>query len=176
MNGKRVKAWLIGAGALAPALALAHAGGAHESFSLVEYLGRFHPVVIHFPIALMIAAAFAELLNLILRREPFSAAARFLVVLAALAAPVAVSLGWAAESTLQFSAEYQGVIETHEGLALTATGLAIIAAVLSELGRRRNDPRLIQGYRVALLAAAVAVTATGFFGGELVYGIGHYRP
>jgi uncharacterized membrane protein len=176
MNRNLGQGVLLSAATILPLMVVAHHGEHEGAFSLIEYLGRFHPVSVHFPIGFIIAAAVAEFGYLVLRRETFASAARFLVVLAALAAPVTVTLGWMAEDTMDFAAEYQPIIETHETFALIAAGLAIAAAVASELGRRRQDARFILAYRIALFAAAVAVTGAGYFGGELVYGVGHYQP
>ncbi len=61
---------------------------------LVNFAGKFHPVVVHFPIALGLAALLAEILALFTKAELFRAAARFSIVTAALGALVAVPLGW----------------------------------------------------------------------------------
>lgn len=177
MSKANFRVALFGAVMILPLVLLVQAGESHEAFNLIKYLGKFHPAVVHYPIAFLLGAALAELGNILFRREVFASAARFLVIIAALAAPFTVSFGWAAEYGInQFPAELQPVVETHETLALISTGLAIAAAVASELGRRRRDPRFILAFRIALFAAAAVVTVTGFFGGVLVYGIGHYRP
>lgn len=59
---------------------------------LVRYVGKFHPLVVHFPIALILVAALAEFLFLRTRRQFFTDAARFSIAVGA----VAASLGWAA--------------------------------------------------------------------------------
>ena len=147
-----------------------HTAGNH----LIAFLGHFHPVVVHFPVALTLTAALAEILFLALRRDIFRDTARVLVILAGLAALVAVPFGWMAESSQEFTGAYVGVVERHEALGISTLVMVAAAAVLSELGRRWSNPRLILGFRIALFMAAALVTATGFFGGELVHGIGHY--
>jgi uncharacterized membrane protein len=141
--------------------------------SLIAFIGQFHPAVVHFPVALTVAAALAEALFLAFHRPTFEAAGRFLSALAAPAAVFTVALGWSAEASHEFPPEMMPFVERHEAMALTTAGLLIAALVSSELGRR-GRPRLLLLYRILIFAAAGAVTVTGFFGGELVYGPGHY--
>ena len=142
-------------------------------FSVVGFFGQFHPMVVHFPVALTMAAALAEALFLAFHRPTFEAAGRFLTVIAAPAAMVTVGLGWMAEASQQFPPEIQPFVERHETMALTTTGLLIAALAASELGRR-GRPRLLLAYRLLIFAAAATVGVTGYFGGDLVYGPGHY--
>ncbi|HUT55266.1 MAG TPA: DUF2231 domain-containing protein [bacterium] len=160
-----------------PAGALAHEGGEGAPFldHLINFLGQFHVMIVHFPIALIMAAGLAEILGLIFKKEFYFAAARFIVVIAALSAIPTVLLGAAAEHGSDFTGPYADIVETHEGLGITTMVITIIAAALSELWRRREDARLKILYRVALFAAMAAVTVTGHFGGELVHGIGYWK-
>ncbi|PKP72115.1 MAG: hypothetical protein CVT83_01520, partial [Alphaproteobacteria bacterium HGW-Alphaproteobacteria-5] len=61
---------------------------------LLVWLGRFHPAAVHFPIAMLLGAALAELLSLRFESGFFHNAARFSLWLGALGALGAASLGW----------------------------------------------------------------------------------
>lgn len=141
----------------------------------VRFIGQFHVAVVHFPIALILAAGLAEFLFLLSRRAWLGDAARFLVLVAAPAAAVAVTLGWCAEAFSNFLYRYQEVIETHEAMAVSTTITIIITAILSELARRSGRDWLKLLYRIGLAVAVVLVAITGYFGGELVHGLGHYQ-
>jgi len=162
---------------LGPAQVMAHEGEAGAPFldHLINWLGQFHVMIVHFPIALILAAALAEALGMMTKRAFFLDAARFIVVIAALSAIPTVLLGAAAEHGAEFKGTYAEIIETHEGLGITTMIITIIAAALSELARRKNNGLLLMLYRVALIAAMAAVAATGHFGGELVHGIGYWK-
>jgi uncharacterized membrane protein len=155
------------------AILLGIIGSGAVGFTVVGFMGQFHPMVVHFPVALTMAAALAEALFLAFHRPTFEAAGRFLSVLAAPAAMVAVTLGGMAAASHEFPAEMLPTLGRHRALALTTTVLLISALVTSELGRR-GRPRLLLAYRLLIFAAALTVGVTGYFGGDLVYGPGHY--
>src|SRR3546814_9586574 len=59
---------------------------------LLDWLGRLHPSIVHFPLAFVPAALFTAVVG---RRRPgFQEATRFLILAGGLTAPVAMLLGW----------------------------------------------------------------------------------
>ena len=61
---------------------------------LGAFVGRFHPLLVHFPIAFLLLAGFLELLAVRRRTGPPWLAARFpLLVVAAIAAAIAAGAG-----------------------------------------------------------------------------------
>ncbi len=136
----------------------------------LAWLGKFHPPVTHFPIALLTAAALAELLAF-RRRDPlFAHAARFCVFLGGLGAVGAAVLGWFFGG---FTLDDDEWVMTAHRVAGTLTALAAAAAlVLSERFHRGRSTR--GAYLAALFTAAALVGLAGFFGGALVYGLDHY--
>lgn len=139
---------------------------------LLRFLGKFHPAVLHFPIALILLAAAAEGFGMLRPRPWLEEARRPLAWTAALAAAVTAALGWAAHESMHVTGEMAEVMERHEWTGISTAALALLAAVLLEVSRRR--PGLRWAYRTALLASAVLVMAAGWFGGILVYGPEHY--
>jgi len=140
----------------------------------IRFAGKFHPLVIHFPIALVMGAALAEILALLAGGRFFADAARFGIVLGALGAAGAVPLGWAAGAYANYPDELAFVLTLHRWVG-TATGLLIVAAcVLSEVSRRSAGGRVRLAYRVLLFASAGLVGLTGFLGGSLIYGLDHF--
>lgn len=131
-----------------------------ESVTWVEYLGRFHPIVVHFPIALLPAAALADLLSHKKNWAQLANAGRFCVVLGAAGALLAAPLGWMTAATAQAPYEPAWLLTAHRWSGVATAVLAGFAAVS---GAKRI-------YRTALYAAAIAVIAAGHFGGMLVYG------
>lgn len=134
---------------------------------LLVWLGKFHPAIVHFPIALLIAAALAELLSLRFNPAFFSNAARFSLWVGALGAAGAALIGWL----------YGGFRLTDEEAVLTVhrwngTAIAVLALAALWLGERRARPPLFRSglYRGALILTTSLVTLNGYLGGLMVYG------
>lgn len=138
---------------------------------LITFLGKFHPLVVHFPIALVLGAFVAEVLGVVTRKSLFSDAARFSIALAAISVVVTVGLGWAAGVSAHYPGELTRTLWLHRWVG-TVTGFLVLAtAALSEksrLGTARGKPLI--AYRALLLLASVAVGVTGHLGATLIYG------
>jgi mono/diheme cytochrome c family protein/uncharacterized membrane protein len=144
-------------------------GGSSEK--LIGWLGKFHPPAVHFPIALLTAAAVAELLRLATGKLTFDAAARYCVWFGTLSAVVAGLLGWFLGDFRLTDASW--VMTTHRWLGTSTVVCAVLVLILSELSRPARN-RSPGRSRVALLAVAILVLVTGFFGGAVVFGLDHY--
>jgi uncharacterized membrane protein len=138
---------------------------------LIEYAGRFHIVVIHFPIALLMAAALAELLGFFFPSGTLPAAARYCLWLAALGALIAVPLGWAAASASGYTSEE---IFWHRWTGTTTGILAWAALIVGELSRRPSRRGLAGLYRALLFAAAILVAVAAHLAGLMVNGADYF--
>jgi uncharacterized membrane protein len=139
---------------------------------LLAWLGRFHPASVHFPIALLVAASVAVLLHRITGKEGFAASARFCLWLGTLTAGGAGVLGWFLAGFRLTDASW--ILTTHRWLGTAVVACAGLALVLGERGHRPDRRRTRAGFLVALGVLAALVLATGFFGGAVVFGLGHY--
>ena len=139
---------------------------------LIRWLGKFHPPAVHFPIALLTAAALAELLRMVTGKPGFDAVSRFCIWFGALSAAGAGVLGWFRGGFHLTDAS--GVMMTHRWLGTSTIVCAGLVLILSELSRRPDRHRARLWFRVTLLVVAVLVLITGFFGGAVVFGLDHY--
>ena len=143
---------------------------------LVHWLGRFHPASVHFPIALLLVAALAELLVITSARPIYKDAGRFCVLVAALTAVLTTALGWANAVYFPVSVEPTStLLLIHRWLGTSTAGWALLIVLLSELRRQRDHARWLLAFRIVLFLGAIFMVMTSFFGGSLVYGIDHYR-
>jgi mono/diheme cytochrome c family protein/uncharacterized membrane protein len=133
----------------------------------LAWLGKIHLLLVHFPIALLVAAAAGELWCVAKRVRTPAPAVRFGVLLGAAAAVPAAGLGWLyAMSGHGTSAP--NVLGLHRWIG-TATALwAVVTAVCSELDARRGSRSW--HVRILLFAAALFVGLSAHFGGILVHG------
>ena len=140
-----------------------------------ETVGQFHPPSTHFPIALILAAALAELLYIITRKQNLLPTVRFLIWLAGLSAVVTMTLGLLDAAYMSFTPRRQGILNIHRILGIATAVLSVLLVLVLELRtvKQPNHPRML--LRVLLFTTAILVAFTGFFGGALVYGLGYYR-
>ncbi len=126
-------------------------------------LGRLHVVLVHFPIALLIAAAAREAWSAWRGRRSPDAAVHFCVMFGAVGAVASAALGWL-HAWGGAGSGMPAALSWHRWLGTAAAGSAVLTAVLAGRDARRGV------FRAALLATAVLVAAAGHFGGVLVYG------
>jgi uncharacterized membrane protein len=136
-------------------------------------IGRLHPVLIHFPIALVIVAALAEVVAMVTADVRWRTVAVVNVRAGAVFALLAAISGW----RLALAPEMEGspLLEWHRWLGTIAAGAAL-AAALAPGGIRRRSALGVLTYRIALFAAGTLVAVTGHFGGLLVWGANFLHP
>lgn len=146
-----------------------HASGLDR---VVRYLGKFHPISVHFPIALIVLAAIAEALTLRSDKGLYADAGRFCAYAAGIAAVVTVGLGWAAGASASYGGELATVLSWHRWTG-TVTGLLAVGAALVVGTAHRRGGGMRATYRVLVFSGALLASAVGFLGGALVYGLDH---
>jgi mono/diheme cytochrome c family protein/uncharacterized membrane protein len=139
---------------------------------LIGWSGRYHAPAVHFPIALLTAAAVAEVLHLATGRRSYAAVSRFCVRFGALAAAGAGILGWFAGDFRLSDASW--VMTTHRWLGTCTVACAGLVLTLGELCRSPERRRTRACFRATLFSCALLALTTGFFGGAVVNGIDHY--
>jgi uncharacterized membrane protein/YHS domain-containing protein len=145
---------------------------AHGLARLIAWLGKFHPPMVNFPVAMLIGAALAELLLILTRRPLFADAGRFCLWFGAVGAVAAAALGWFFGGF--HLSDDSWILTTHRWLGTTTAVWAILVLIVAERSRRSPNQRSRIAYRAALGLGIALLTATGFFGGSLVYGLDHY--
>ncbi|MCE9609868.1 MAG: hypothetical protein K8R23_06625 [Chthoniobacter sp.] len=140
----------------------------------LRWVGRFHPVSTHFPVALMLTAVLAEGLAWWTKRESWSQTVRFLVVIAALGAAATSVLGWINAYFTSYAGQNAVILSWHRWLGTGTSAWALLCAGLAMIGDNREGTPERQRLRGALLAGAGLVSITGFLGSALIYGLDHY--
>jgi uncharacterized membrane protein len=134
-------------------------------------LTNIHPMLVHFPIALLILGFLAEVAGLVLKRQFFTDAALLLLVTGALGAVAAVLSGSYAAGGLEEAGSLKQAVETHEGAAELAMWLGLVAAgfrtALFFAKKYTGSLRYVALF--LFLIAVLAVARAGYYGGELVF-------
>ncbi|HEY0945605.1 MAG TPA: DUF2231 domain-containing protein [Opitutaceae bacterium] len=141
---------------------------------LLDYLARLHPLVIHFPIALLIVGACLEAWGWWRPTASTGGTVRLLVSTGTAAVIAAALSGWLLAEQTRRPPELRSALEWHRWLgvaAVAAAGLACVAVWqhAPSAGWRRARSLVIVG-------AALLVAATGHFGGLLVWGLDYFSP
>ncbi len=150
------------------------------SFSgrVMRFLGKLHPVSVHFPIAFLVGALLGEMWRVATSRTGMQAAVRFCLWIGALSATPAATLGWihAYHSGYADWTSFADVpLAVHRWLGLLTAICAWAVLILYEVVQRRDSPGLRMHLHWALGAAALLAMLTGFFGGLVTYGgLSHY--
>ena len=135
----------------------------------LNVLGAFHPLIIHFPIALAMIAALAMLWNWIWQHDGFGDFAFHCTWIAALASVFVSASGW-------FFAESNGSASNelflHRWFGIGSSAGLIALAFMTSLVRSDSWPGLLKISRFASLLVAAGIGITAHFGGEMVWGEG----
>lgn len=131
---------------------------------------HLHAMIIHFPIALLMAGFLSEILGMVTKKEFFKNAAVFLLLLGALGAIAAYISGNLAGEGIE-EGPLKNPLELHELAATVTVWLAVATAlfrvVIFFLKYKR---RWVTWVFIVLFAAlAGSVATTGYYGGQLVY-------
>jgi uncharacterized membrane protein len=135
----------------------------------LQHLQNIHPLVVHFPIALLMSAALFYLLALIFRKDTFATTAFFLLILGAISACVAAGTGLFAEDGVMISFSVrEHLLEHHEQLMVTTTGLSILLTVWAVIAR--PFPKKRRAIFILLFVVLLAVMTWGAdYGARMVY-------
>lgn len=143
-----------------------------------------HPLIVHFPIALLLVAPLFVILGMVLRHgRPFLWTTLLLMAIGTAATFVAVSTGEAAGKLAERTPEINAVLEHHEELAETTrvvfTVLTVIfAAILVVPAAFRRQPGRVVKVILPLVflvcygAGVILLANTAHNGGRLVHELG----
>ena len=129
----------------------------------------FHPMLVHFPIALLFASVLFDIASAALTRDSLREAAQWLLGLGLLGGIVAAIAGGQAEGAAEKAGVAEALIETHETLAYLTLGIMTVLLLSRLLLRNRFSTRALVVYFVMATIGLVAISATGHTGGNLVY-------
>lgn len=138
---------------------------------LLAWLGMWHPAAVHFPIALLLTAAFLEVAGATLRRPIYTVSNRLLLAVATAGAFVAAPLGWL----------NAGLPAADDELALTVhrwlgTAMPFLLLALWRLKPPADQAPVrpgARGYEALLAATVLLVLAQSYFGAVVTHGAEH---
>jgi uncharacterized membrane protein len=136
-----------------------------ERAEWVQFIGRFHPLFVHFPIALFLLVPILEITGRSDRFAYLRVSVHFILALATIGATAAATLGWC----LGRSGGYSGSLITQHMWG--GISLSIVCWLCWLLSTQLRQHGLIYGITLALGVGLVAWT--GYRGGQLSLGRDH---
>ncbi len=138
-------------------------------FSPLSDFPNLHPLVVHFPIMLLILAVFSQLAGFFVFRYQLSWITLFLLFGGFIGGILAANVFHAHASGV--TEHVREIFETHERLAnwtIWLTGIALVFKVISHFLLKRKVWMEILVF-LAILSSGIAVSLTGHLGAEMVY-------
>ncbi|MEE9554011.1 MAG: DUF2231 domain-containing protein [candidate division Zixibacteria bacterium] len=130
---------------------------------------NLHPMIVHFPIALIVVVAICDLIGIVSARRSFIQTANIVSVFAGVGAVMAVISGMLAEESIWHPGPAHEILETHEMFGFIFLGVIIITVIFRlAIGDKIYDRFKWIGFILALIASGI-VGYGGYLGGEMVY-------
>ena len=132
---------------------------------------HLHPMIVHFPIALLIVGFLFDLFGAIFNKHFFSKTGFYLLILGTLGVLAAYISGNIAGDGVSEVGTLKQALENHEDAAQISLWLMVIASIV------RIAIVLLKKYSgvfkwaaiVLFLAGILSIARTGYYGGELVF-------
>src|SRR5690625_1366375 len=132
-----------------------------------QLFGRLHPLVVHFPLALLFIAAFLEILSLRNYDSKWRSAIGIMLPIGCISAIVSTGFGYLLKVYDQFEGSS---VDLHQNLGILTSILSI--ACLWQYVRvinQKNRARIL-AFRGLLFSTAIVLTLTGHYGAMLTHG------
>ena len=130
-----------------------------------------HPMIVHFPIALLIVGFIAEITGLVLKNDFFTKAAFYLLILGTLGVISAYITGNIAGDGVSETGALKVALDAHESAALLTLWLMVGAALLriALVWMKKYTGIFKYLALIIFIAGVISVARTAYYGGELVY-------
>ena len=130
---------------------------------------NIHPIIVHFPIALIVVVAICDLIGIISGKRSFILTANIVSIFAGIGAVMAVISGLFAEKSVWHPGPAHELLETHEMFGFIFLGVIIVTVIFRlAIGDKIYDRFAWIGFVLALIASGI-VGYGGYLGGEMVY-------
>lgn len=134
----------------------------------VAQFPNYHPLVVHFPIVLLLVAAAMQIANLYFKSKAYNYSIVALTIGGFIGALLA-AIAFHPEPVHNLNATARNMFETHETFAAITLWVSG-AASLFKIWSLFNNKKWIEGMAlVLLLGSAVTVSVAGHYGSALVY-------
>ena len=145
--------------------------GAPQLFSYpgVQHLQNIHPLLVHFPIALLFAATLLYWLGFVARRESWQWSGLWMLILGAIGAAAAAASGlYAAPGVMLAPSVKTALLLYHKRMMIAVTALSA-ALALWAIAARPMPARGRGAFLVILVVLAALIAKGADYGGRMVF-------
>jgi len=135
------------------------------------YTTHLHPMIVHFPIALLIVGFLSDLIGAFFKKEFFSKAGFYLLILGTAGVIAAYLSGNIAGDGVSEAGTLKQALENHEEAAELSLWLMVIASVvrIGIVVFKKYTGMFKWAAIVLFFAGILSIARTGYYGGELVF-------
>jgi uncharacterized membrane protein len=131
-----------------------------------------HPIVVHFPIALLFTAVFFEIFGFWIQRETYRQFGLWLLILGLISGIIASAAGFWGEEAVVAAGVPEKAVDRHESLAIVTLVVFALLLFIRWRVRDRWSVRVRTAYFILAVSGVLLLGTTGYFGGDLVYRYG----
>mgnify|MGYP001221119143 CR=1 FL=1 len=132
-----------------------------------HFAGAFHPLAVHLPIGLIVAALVFEFCRRRRGKRTPGVAATACLALGAFGAMVAAATGWSHAETAEYASE---AVFWHRWMGIAAAGLSVLALIACAVAWWRKGRLTLNWHRFVLVVTVTVLGIAGHLGGTLVHG------
>ncbi len=133
---------------------------------------NIHPLIVHFPIALLSSFLIMELLGKLLKSDKFFVASTWMLYLGAIGAFASVCAGLLAEETIPHGKTVHEILENHKNIGISVLVLSVILSGWRSIhGKQLSGMASALNLLLAILMVSL-LTVGADLGGQMVYKYG----
>jgi uncharacterized membrane protein len=134
-----------------------------------QHLQNIHPLIVHFPIALLLAAALVYWLAFIVGRESWQWSGLWMLALGAIGAAAAVASGLYAASGVMLAPSVKTALLIAHKRIMIAVSILSAALTLWAIAARPMPMRGRAAFLAMLVLVAILIAKGADYGGRMVY-------
>jgi len=138
-----------------------------DVFWLWAFIGRLHPLVVHFPIGVIVVTGILELVSSLRKKPGLREGIGALVHVSAISAIGATIIGFVLANTGTYGGQ---TLTIHQWAGILTTILALVTVFVYRRATRNDTPQSWALYRCSLVISILTVAAAGHFGASLTHG------
>ncbi len=136
-------------------------------YDFLQFIGRFHIVIVHFPIALLLLTSLLEIFSFKNFDSKYRPAINIAVIIGGISAIFSAIFGYILAQNEEISGQ---TLDLHQWGGIATAVLSSFALFFLWLILKKDQYSKIILYRYFLFASALGVVFTGHFGGSLTHG------